>query len=384
MASDAGLVQIVYGSPTGLLGGKGVREHKQGAGYSLGGADEAGDWTGYALAAGRTAGGTSYLLIGTPGEDIDAAVDTGAFFYVANDAATAQGNHQDTETAGAVDGANETDDRFGASLAATPTHFAVGRPGEALGAVTFAGGVGVFSHTLVSGHPKPIAGLGQDLDVVDGAPEVGDGFGTAVAMVPYRASGATSTTEALLAIGSPGEDLKTVIDAGAVQVFKIAPGGSFVETEWIEQDSLEVEEKSEAGDFFGQRLAAANTVPNSTSSGTNTRLAIGAPGEESAEEHREKGGFHMVPMVGDPGVSDAWFEPGMGIPGEPAPIQLAGLSLAPAPGGLYVGMPYGPVAGHAVHLFPWNAANGGAPTQTFKPGEGGIPTGDTSFGAAVR
>lgn len=380
---DAGLVQIVYGSTAGLNGGKAVREHKQGDGAPLGGGAEAGDWTGYALAAGRTSAGNSYLLIGAPGEDIGTAVDTGGFFYVQNDAATALGNHQDTATAGAVPGVAETDDRFGTSLAATPTHFAVGSPGEALGTATFAGGVAVFNHTLTSGYPKPLFGMGQDQDTIAGAEEVGDAFGTAVAMVPYRASGATSTTESLLAVGVPGEDLKSTVDAGAVQIFRLS-ASSFTETTWIEQDTADVEQESEAGDFFGQRLAAVNTSPNTTTTGTTARLAIGVPGEESAEEHREKGGVHIVPMVGAPGASDSWIDPGWGIPGEPAPLQLAGLSLSGSTAGLLVGMPYGPAAGHAVHLFPWNTANGGAPSQSFRPGEGGIPAGDTAFGATVR
>ncbi|WP_309140296.1 VCBS repeat-containing protein [Streptomyces sp. PKU-EA00015] len=383
--ADAGLVHIVYGSAAGLNGGKVPKEHLQGEGTTIGGAAEPGDWLGYALAAGRTSTGSPYLIAGVPGESIGTVEDAGGFVYIHGTAQTVVGIiHQDVETGGAVPGVAEPDDRFGASLATTPTHFAAGTPGEALGTVPFAGGVAVFSHTLSSGYPKPLAGLAQDQDVITGAEEPGDGFGTALAMVPYRASGATSTTESLLAVGVPGEDLSTTVDAGAVQIFKISASGAFTETLWIDQNTANVEQGGEAGDFFGQRLAAVNTAPSSTSSGTNTRLAIGVPGEEPTEEHREKGGVHIVPMVGAPGASDSWIDPGWGIPGEPAPLQLAGLSLAATPGGLYVGMPYGPQAGHAVHLFPWNAANGGAPTQTFKPGEGGIPTGDTSFGTAVR
>lgn len=60
------------------------------------------------------------------------------------------------------------------------------------------------------------------------------------------------------------------------------------------------------------------------------------------------------------------------------------MSLVSSPSLLYVGMPYGPAEGHAVYGFPWNVASGGAPTQTFKPGEAGIPAGDVAFGAAVR
>ncbi|WP_244258110.1 VCBS repeat-containing protein [Streptomyces sp. Tu 2975] len=383
--ADAGMVHIVYGSATGLNGGKAAKEHIQGEGTTIGGAAEPGDWLGYALVAGKTSTGSPYLVAGAPGESIGTVEDAGGFVYIHGTAQTVVGViSQNVEIGGAVPGDAEIDDRFGASLAATPTHFAVGTPGEALGTVAFAGGVAVFSHTLSSGHPKPLFGLGQDQDAVAGAEEVGDGFGTALAMVPYRPAGATSTTESLLAVGVPGEDLSTTVDAGAVQVFRVTAAGSFATHMWIEQNTADVEQAGEAGDFFGQRLAAVNTAPGSTSSGTNTRLAIGVPGEESAEEHQEKGGVHIVPLVGAPGASDAWIDPGWGIPGEPAPTQLAGLSLSGSTAGLYVGMPYGPAVDHAVHLFPWSTAGGGAPTKTFKPGWDGIPAGDTAFGAAVR
>ncbi|MEV4334793.1 VCBS repeat-containing protein [Streptomyces sp. NPDC049597] len=384
-AADAGAVHIVYGSAAGINGGKVPKEHIQGEGRTLAGTAEAGDWVGYALAAGRTSAGTPYLIAGIPGESIGTVEDAGGAVYIHGAAQTVAGIHQDFENAGgAVPGVAETDDRFGSSITASPTHFAIGSPGEALGTTPFAGAATVFSHTLVSGWPKPLFGLGQDQTTISGAEEPGDGFATALAMVPYRPSGATSTTESLLAVGVPGEDLATTVDAGAVQTFRITASGTFSEVAWIAQDTADVEQESEPGDFFGQRLAAVNTAPSSTSSGANSRLAIGVPGEESSEEHREKGGVHIVPMVGAPGASDSWIDPGWGIPGEPAPTQLAGLSLSATSGGLYVGMPYGPAAGHAVHLFPWNVANGGAPTQTFRPGEGGIPAGGTAFGAAVR
>ncbi|MGW6740463.1 VCBS repeat-containing protein [Streptomyces sp. NPDC055025] len=381
---DSGLVQVIYGATAGLGGGKAVTEFYQGSDKALGGGPETDDWVGYAVAAGATSAGTPYLLIGNPGESIGTIEDAGAFYYVSGTAQTVVGVHQDTETGGAVAGVAEQDDRFGSTLAATPTHFAVGTPGEALGTTTFAGGVGYFNHTLTSGYPKPLGGLGQDQDAINGAEEVGDQFGAALAMVPYRASGATSTTESLLAVGVPGEDLTTTVDAGAVQVFRLAANGTYTETAWIDQDTADVGQEAEAGDFFGRRLAAVNTSPNATSTGTTTRLAIGVPGEEQSEEHQEKGGVQIVPLVGAPGASDQWIDPGYGIPSGPAPRMLTGLSLGATPSLLYVGAPYGTADGQAVHGFPWNVASGGAPTQTFKPGEGGIPATGVAFGATVR
>ncbi|WP_371660650.1 VCBS repeat-containing protein [Streptomyces sp. NBC_00280] len=382
---DAGNVHVIYGSTSGLNAGtKAVKEFYQGADKPLGGAQENEDWVGYAVAAGKTSAGTPYLIVGVPGESIGEIEDAGMFHYISGTAQTAVSVHQDTDVAGAVPGNAEQDDRFGSTLAATPTHFAVGTPGEALGTVAFAGGTAFFNHTLTSNSPKPLGGLGQDQDVISGAEEVGDEFGAALAMVPYRASGATSTTESLLAVGVPGEDLSTTVDAGAVQVFKLAANGTFTETTWIDQNTADVDQDAEAGDFFGKRLAAVNSSPNATSTATTTRLAIGVPGEESAEEHEDKGGVQIVPLVGVPGASDNWIDPGNGVGTTAAPRMLTGISLAATPSLLYVGVPYGPAETHAVYGFPWNVASGGAPTQTIKPGVDGVPATGVAFGATVR
>lgn len=381
---DAGWIHIVYGSSSGLNGGKAVKEHSQAAGSTISGAAEPGDWVGYALTAGKTAAGVPYLLAGIPGESTGTNEDAGSVVYIHGTAQTVVTITQDSETGGAVPGSAETDDRFGASVASTPTHFTVGAPGEMIGSARFAGGGAVFTHTLASGYPRPLLGLGQDQDIITGAEEPGDGFGTSLAMVPYRHVGATSTTESLLAVGVPGEDLSTTLDAGVVQVFRITTAGTLAETMWLDQNVADVAEESEAGDLFGQRISAFNSAPGSTSSATTSRLAVGVPGEETSEETRDTGGVLIVPLVGAAGVSDAWIEPGAGIPGEPVTAQLAGLSLGASAGGLNVGMPYAHAGGHAVHTFPWSVATGGAPTQTFKPGEGGIPAGDTAFGAVVR
>ncbi|MGW0824262.1 FG-GAP repeat domain-containing protein [Streptomyces sp. NPDC002845] len=382
---DSGAVHVIYGSTSGLnADSKGVKEFFQGTDKALGGGAETDDWVGYSVAAGKTSSGAPFLLIGSPGESIGTVEDAGGFYYVSGTAQKVTFVHQDTDKAGAVPGVVEQDDRFGSALAATPTHFAVGTPGEALGTTTFAGGVAWFNHTLTSGYPKPLGGLGQDQDVISGAEEVGDQFGAALAMVPYRPSGATSTTESLLAVGVPGEDLSTTVDAGAVQVFRLTASGTFTQTAWIDQNSADMHEEADAGDQFGRRLAAVNTSPNATSTATTTRVAIGVPGEEWSEDNPDKGGVQIVPLVGAPGASDQWIDPGYGIPSAAAPRMLTGLALGATPSRLYVGVPYGPAEGRAVYGFPWNVASGGAPTQTFKPGEGGIPATGVAFGATVR
>ncbi|MFD9412722.1 integrin alpha [Streptomyces sp. NPDC059989] len=382
---DAGRVVLVYGAPTGLGSGKATVQYVQGTAPVTGLSPEAYDWFGYSLAAGKASTGVPFLVIGSPGEDVGTAVDAGAAIYLSGTTTLTSGLlHQDATTAGAVPDAVEPYDRFGATLAATPTHLAIGSPGEAQGLIADAGSVTIFSHTLVSGMPKPLSVINQDSPNVFGACETGDGFATSLAAVPHRAAGATSTTESLLVVGSPGEDLSTNVDAGAVQVFRLDAAGAFTETAWIDQNVANVQSAAEAGDHFGQRVAAANTAANDVSTPTATRVAVGVPGEEGPNGLADRGQVQILPLIGPPGDSDELLAPGYGLPTTAAPRQYGGMSIAGSSAGLYVGLPYGPAAGRAVHLFPWNVTTAGAPSQTFKPGEGGIPADAATFGTVVR
>lgn len=383
---DAGRIVVVHGSPTGLAAGKASVEYVQGAGLISALGSEADDWTGYSLAAGKTSAGVPFLVAGVPGEDVGTTVDAGAFLYISGSTTiTATLVTQETTNAGAVPDAKEDYDRFGTTVAATATHLAVGSPGEAQGTVAEAGAVTIFSHALTAGYPKPLNVITQDTPNVLGACETGDGFGRSLAATSYRAAGATSTTESLLAVGIPGEDLSTTVDAGAVQVFKIDAAGAYTELAWIDQNTTDVGGESEAGDYFGQRVAAYNTAPTSTSTGANVKLAVGVPGEDGANGVADRGVVQMFGMVGAPGETDKILEPGSEIPTPEAPREYAGMSIGGGAAGLYVGMPYGPAAGHAVYVFPWTiSGTGGAPTATFKPGEGGLPADRNTFGTVVR
>ncbi|MER5763483.1 VCBS repeat-containing protein [Streptomyces sp. NPDC002082] len=380
-AIDGGIVQVVYGSPTGLALGRAVTEYEQGDGETLSGIAENEDWVGYAITAGTSSAGTPFLAIGIPGEDIDTTVNAGVFSYVTGVAATVVRVTQDDTTP--AFGAIEAHDRFGAALASNANHLAVGSPGEALGTVPFAGAAGVYKHTLTNGRPTLIRAFGQDEADVTSTAEPSDGFGTSLAIVPYRPAGATSTTESMLAVGAPGEDLATTVDAGAVQIFRVG-ATTVTETQWLDQNGSEVRGTAEPGDFFGQRLAAANTSPNTVGTATTMRLAVGVPGDEISDVYSEKGAVHIFPLLGEPGLSDAVVDPGAGIPAPAAAHSFAGLSLGGNSSALYVGMPYGPEEGRGLYAFPWNTETGAAPTASWKPGEGGIPAENVAFGAVAR
>ncbi|MFJ8104619.1 VCBS repeat-containing protein [Streptomyces sp. NPDC096132] len=380
---DAGLVHLVYGSPAGIGQGTPSIGFRQGADGRLGNDYEEGDWVGYSVAGGLSVTGVPFLVIGIPGEDSSGLTDMGFAAYAYGVSPSVSTFHQNN--VGVWEDA-EAYDRFGSVVAATDRYFTVGVPGESIGTVAFAGAVNVFKPSLnTDGIPAPLFGMGQGRTPgPDSAAQTDDRYGAALAMAPYRPSGATTATDALLAVGVPGEDLGTTVDAGAVHVYHIKADGTVALLNWIDQNIDGVEGEAEAGDFFGQRLTAVNTTTNVVSTASTMRLAVGVPGEESTEAAPEAGGVHILPMIGAPGASDAWIEPGNGIPSGPAARTYAGIGLGSSPSLLYVGVPYGPAEGRAVHGYPWNTATGGAPTQTYKPGEGGIPADGVAFGATVR
>ncbi|MER6786186.1 VCBS repeat-containing protein [Streptomyces sp. NPDC000658] len=380
---DAGLVHLVYGSPAGIGQGAPSLGFRQGADGNMGNTAEAEDWVGYSVAGGVSPTGVPFLVIGTPGEDSSGLTDMGFATYASGVIPSVTTFHQDSP--GVWEDA-EAYDRFGASVSATDRHFVVGAPGESTGTVSFAGAVQAFRPSVnADGIPQPLFGMGQSRTAgPDDAAQADDRYGSALAMASYRPPGAATPTDSLLAVGVPGEDLGTTVDAGAVHLYDIKADGTLAVLKWIDQNQEGVEGEAEAGDFFGQQLAAVNTTTSAVGTAATMRLAVGVPGEEASGDAPEAGGVQVFPMVGEPGASDAWLEPGSGIPSGPSARTYAGISLGSSPSLLYVGVPYGPAAGRAVHGFSWNVTSGGAPAQTWKPGEGGIPAGGVSFGAAVR
>lgn len=385
--ADAGSVQILYGAPTGLGGGPAALDLHQGKGSGNIAAcvAEAEDWFGYAVAAGETASGEPYLVIGVPGEGYAEQERIGMLHYLRGSVNV--GVNQDSD---AVPGTVETDDRFGYAVAASPRHIAVGGPGEAIGERTFSGGVWIFGHTLRSSDdkPTPLAGIDQDSDGVNGGSETGDRMGASLAAVPYRPSGASSATDSLIAVGLPGEDTWTGEDAGRVVTLRVTGSGGVSQVADIHQGVTGVEGVGEDGDYFGQHLTAVNTAPGSASTAQNVLLAVGIPGEDiEAAGGKDSGAVQIVPLVGAPGASDVWLEQGrFGLPGRPGVQEYLGTSLWASRHQLHVGKPYGPRADRGVFGIPWaNLTSGGTgAVSAWRPGEGGVPAGGRAFGAVVR
>lgn len=380
--ADAGAVYVVHGRPAGIGAGSTIKSYTQ-AGLDGDTATEAGDLFGYALAAGAKSGGKPYLAIGVPGEAIGSLSDAGCIHYVQGAKKTTV-NQDDPD----VPGVAEAHDRFGQTLAATSRFIAAGAPGEAIGDESFAGAVTLFNHTIEDGRPTSLDGVDENHPaLVSGASAKDDRFGTALSMVPYRPSGADSETDALLAVGTPNENVGTVADAGAVTVLRVKPSGAVTEVNFIDRLASGGDDRPAASDFFGQRVALANTEPGETGTAETVKLAVGVPNQEVGTAENA-GAVHVLSALGSPGRGSKVLTRGHGLPGPAESRDFAGLGLWATYKDLYVGVPYSKTSGDRrglVYAASWkHIEDGTGSVRTVKPGADGIPDEGKAFGSNIR
>ncbi|MGC9500868.1 S1 family peptidase [Streptomyces sp. WG7] len=393
-AVDAGFVDILFGGKDGLGSGPAARHFEQGSGNGSIGASapETGDRMGASLAAGTTAEGKPWVLIGAPGEALGSLTKAGSAFYVHGD--TNVSINQDTAD---VPGSAEANDAFGTSVTGDSNFIAIGAPGDAIGGNANAGNLAVLSHKLnAGGRPTVVAGMDQDNEKISGAAEAGDKFGQALALVAYRPSGAATATDSILAIGSPGEALAAEdggeqrAGAGNVMLVHIKADGAWDYMHALNQGTGTDDRSGtiEAGDNAGSSLSAVNTAPREVGSAATLKIAVGTPGEDLAGV-TDAGAIHTFSLMDSAGANDLWIEAGDGdgIPGSPGEGDKLGASIHFTPRNLYAGMPYGPTATGALHVLPFpNAVPGGtsAPATTYQPGQGGLPANGNYFGFSAR
>ncbi|MEU9603210.1 integrin alpha [Streptomyces sp. NPDC048057] len=391
---DAGLVHLFYGSPAGLgMGAVDDRGLRQGADGWVGEHLEAGDLFGYSVATTTSSTDVDYLVMGSPGEDGTNMPDIGMVVAVYGRDYTVARFTQDSP--GIWENA-EPHDRFGYSLAAAGNWFTVGIPGESMDQRKGAGAISVFKASInTNGIPDPAWGWGQvRVGQGDSAAEAGDAYGTSVAMAACcpRTGRPPVLDDALIAVGAPGEDVGAVPDAGTVQVAQVTSGGGVTWHSWITQDSPDVAGAAEAGDRFGQSLVVTNQEPQVQPTAKTTFLAVGAPGEDAGEDvgapATDVGGIALMPLIGPPGTGDVWLEAGAGVPAAPTDHLLTGLNLFATRSAVYLGLPHAPATDRAVHHYPWTTSKGGpfstSPSQSWRPGEGGLPLEGTAFGATIQ
>ncbi|MEH0970607.1 DNRLRE domain-containing protein [Micromonospora sp. CPCC 205546] len=376
----AGAVYVLFGSPAGLAQTQTSLVYHQDS-TNVPDAAESNDWFGQAVAGSRTASGEPYLVIGAPGEGLPTGAIAGTVHYL-------RGNLNLMLSQGSgIPGTAEIDDRTGYAVAASKHHWAVSSPGEGIGTETFAGAVNVFGHTLTSGLPTLAAGLTQDAAILNGAnvsnvSQADDNFGKSIALAPYRPVGSPAgQRDSLLVVGVPGEDItvaatgKLEADAGLVHRFHITAANAAAELPAITYASKD-------GNYLGEKVAVTNTAPASEGTNATMFIAIGAPGDDAGET-ADSGQVRLFPALANPiGTPVTLGRGGTSMPGSVRTQELVGTSLGATAERLYVGTPYGL---DAVYGFSWAdlAAGNHVPSITLQPGQGGLPTGQSMFGAAV-
>jgi hypothetical protein len=296
--ADAGRVHVFFGSVFGL-------DPKSWESLNLShiapNVPRSGDEFGASLAWGDFDGdGFGDLAIGIPGHNLQAGAvgifygSSGGFFERLR-----QRRQFWTQNSTDVIDTAEAGDRFGATLAGgefglsdQASDLAIGVPGEDLNVTVFVGRTQTTTSVRDCGAVNVLYGddaavgfpglaavsnqfWSQASRQIEGGAEIADGvedddrFGSALASFGLGGSD--------LAIGVPGEDVGTVVDAGAVNVIYYSPGAdqlAFANNQIWTQDSPDIDDVAEAGDAFGFALAGGDFDGN-----TLKDLAIGAPGE---------------------------------------------------------------------------------------------------------
>ena len=376
-AVDSGLVQLVYGSGTGLGGGRISRSVNQ---SSFGEVVRAGDRLGWAVDAledvgqGGTPAPDAYAVaVGAPGRDVNGAADAGwAGFLVAYDGGNT--TLSVTQDSPGIRGVPEAGDRFGAAV--TLNYLAgdngtvdavVGVPNEDIGSIRDAGAVSVLRD--VYAEPTGV-GLDQGSAGIAGTPEAGDRFGETLDSV--RVGSMTR-----LAVGIAGEDIGSAPNAGSVQLFR-STGSTLTATQALHQNTAGVGGVAEGGDRFGHRVAFAPPGPGIAA----TRLVVGVPGEDSAAVDN---GLVQVFPVTSVGAETSYGQDSPGVPGSPQAGDRFGTAVGVVTGGteqvLVVGVPDDVTSSNGVvTAIPLGS---GSP-RAWVPGSGGVAgAGAQRFGATV-
>jgi hypothetical protein len=263
--SDVGAVNVLHGTAAGGLSGAGSQLFTQDSPGVVGTA-EAGDFFGQTVAAGDFSGDTvDDLAVGIPNEDLISAqaTDVGAvnvLYAAAAGRLSGAGSQLFTQDSPGVAGTATIDEFLGTSLASGDfdhdgvADLAVGVPLEGEPFISQLGAVNVLY-----GSASGLTGAGSQLFTqgspgVVGTAENGDEFGRALATGDVNGDGASD-----LAVGVPGEDVGTVVDAGAVSLLYGSAGGlSGSGSQLFTQDSSGVVDAAEAGDQFGRAVAVGD------------------------------------------------------------------------------------------------------------------------------
>jgi disulfide bond formation protein DsbB len=276
-AADAGAVNVLYGSASGLSSA-GSEFWTQDSPGILDTA-EAGDFFASALATGDFNGdGFADLAVGVSGQDVGAATDAGAItiLYGSASGLISAGNQRWSQDSSGILDSAEAGDRFASTLATGDFNgdgfadLAVGVPYEDVGSITDAGAINILYGSAAGLTSSGNQRWSQDSSgIIDGA-EANDLFGSALATGDFDGDGFAD-----LAIGVPYEDRSSVSDVGAVSViYGSASGLTSTGNQAWTQDSVGIEDTAEPSDLFGSALATGDFNGDGFAD-----LAVGVPAE---------------------------------------------------------------------------------------------------------
>ena len=295
--TDAGAINIIYGSSTGLTTSNNQFWH-QGRSDAFGtvnGVYEAGDHFGAELTVGDfNSDGIDDLAIAAPGEAIGSRANAGAVnvLYGKNNVGLTTQNDQIWHQNKGLAGVAETGDLFGSAIAAGDfdgdgtDDLAVGVSGEDVGSITDAGAINIIygsgsGLTTAGNHTfhqkKGLAGAAEPFDRFGSSLAAGD-FNRAVILVNGQPVGIEGYDD--LAVGVPGEDIGSIPDAGAVNVIYGSSSGLATANNQLwhqnkSDSSGSINGSSDAFDHYGAAVAAGDFDGD-----VRDDLAVGVPGED--------------------------------------------------------------------------------------------------------
>ena len=353
-ALNAGVIQVVYGSITGLSQNgnqlwsqdtTGVAGDGAETDDSLGGTF--GETSGM-VAANFGKDGHADLAASAIGDDVGAVHRAGAVLvlYGSSGGLKAAGSQFWTQDVSGVADQAEEEDQFGTALAAgnfgmsSQADLAIAAAGDDVGTDVDCGVVNVLYGSsgglTTAGNQlfsQDTTGVAEQCDTKAGI-TAGDTFGYSLAAANFG-----KTSQADLAVGAPGEDLGTEVDAGVAQVLYGATGGlSTTGNQLWSQDSTGVKDVSEGStsatdvpDFFSFSMLGADFGKSGEAD-----LAVGAVGEDLVGNTLADAGAVNVLYGGASGLSSAgnqlWTQDSSGIKDEAEEGDLFGFGFASGPG----------------------------------------------------